>query len=102
MALKTGFTVYLFQKHNVREKFKSALQEEFKDSGLKFAIGGQISIDIFPIGWDKTYCLRFVEADNYDTIHFFGDKTAEVCIYSKTCVKQPLKNRLNKDFNDKW
>ena len=73
--------MYLFQKHNVREKFKSALQEEFKDSGLKFAIGGQISIDIFPIGWDKTYCLRFVEADKYDTIHFFGDKTAEVCIY---------------------
>ena len=22
--------------------------------------------------------------------------------YSKTCVKQPLKNRQNKDFNDKW
>ena len=22
--------------------------------------------------------------------------------YSKTCVKQPLKNRQNKDLNDKW
>ena len=23
-------------------------------------------------------------------------------MYSKTCLKQPLKNRLNKDHNDKW
>ena len=22
--------------------------------------------------------------------------------YSKTCLKQPLKNRQNKDINDKW
>ena len=24
------------------------------------------------------------------------------CIYSKTCVKWQLKNRQNKDLNDKW
>ena len=23
-------------------------------------------------------------------------------MYSKTCLKQPLKNRQNKDLNDKW
>ena len=23
-------------------------------------------------------------------------------VYSKTCVKRPLKNRQNKDLNDKW
>ena len=23
-------------------------------------------------------------------------------LYSKTCLKGPLKNRQNKDFNDKW
>jgi hypothetical protein len=28
-------------------------------------------------GWDKTYCLRFVEGE-YDEIHFFGDKTFPV------------------------
>ena len=27
-------------------------------------------------GWDKTYCLRFVE--EFDEVHFFGDKTYEV------------------------
>ena len=43
---------------------------------LSFSIGGQISIDIFPKGWDKTYCLQFVK-EKYDKIYFFGDKTYE-------------------------
>jgi phosphomannomutase len=41
---------------------------------IKFSIGGQISVDVFPEGWDKTFCLQFVE-NKYDEIHFFGDKT---------------------------
>lgn len=41
---------------------------------LKFSIGGMISVDVFPVGFDKTYCLKFVETV-YDEIHFFGDKT---------------------------
>lgn len=40
---------------------------------LQFSIGGQISFDVFPTGWDKTYCLQFLEG--FDEIHFFGDKT---------------------------
>ena len=74
----------------MREQFKAALQKEFADSGLDFAIGGQISIDIFPRGWDKTFCLQFVEKDGFETIHFFGDKTAKVSIptYSRTSMAQ--------------
>jgi len=64
------------QENNVRLKFKQALEEEFGDLGLQFAMGGQISIDCFPKGWDKTYCLQFVENDGYEQIHFFGDKTS--------------------------
>lgn len=30
---------------------------------------------MFPIGWDKTYCLKFLK--EYDEIFFFGDKTYE-------------------------
>src|SRR5947199_6553825 len=51
----------------------------------RYSIGGQISFDVFPNGWDKTYCLRHVEAEadpskglsgiHYKTIHFFGDKS---------------------------
>ncbi|TFK51662.1 eukaryotic phosphomannomutase [Heliocybe sulcata] len=61
--------------HHVREAFVKVLREKFGDYGLNFAIGGQISFDIFPNGWDKTYCLRHVESDQFDEIHFFGDKT---------------------------
>ena len=65
----------------VREKFKSALMEEFKGCGLQFSTSGQIGIDIFPIGWDKTFCLQYIEKDGFDTIHFFGDSTAKVCTF---------------------
>lgn len=47
----------------------------------RFSIGGQISFDVFPTGWDKTYCLQHLEREaknggvEYTTIHFFGDKT---------------------------
>ena len=52
----------------------SVLQEQFADFGLQFSIGGQISFDVFPKGWDKTYCLQHIP-ENISEIHFFGDKT---------------------------
>lgn len=61
-------------KNGVRKNLREALINEFSDLGLNASLGGQISIDVFPNGWDKTYCLRFVEG-KYDEIHFFGDKT---------------------------
>ncbi|XP_020495309.1 phosphomannomutase 2 [Labrus bergylta] len=65
----------LDQKEKIREKFVSVLKKEFKGRGLTFSIGGQISFDVFPDGWDKRFCLGIVEKDTYSTIHFFGDKT---------------------------
>ncbi|KAI6044254.1 eukaryotic phosphomannomutase [Pisolithus marmoratus] len=61
--------------HKIRTTFVDVLREKFADYGLTFSIGGQISFDVFPNGWDKTYCLRFVEQEGFDEIHFFGDKT---------------------------
>ncbi|XP_037093897.1 probable phosphomannomutase [Pollicipes pollicipes] len=62
--------------HGVRSDLVRALTEQFGDSGLCFCIGGQISVDVFPKGWDKTYSLQFVEKEGFDEIHFFGDKTS--------------------------
>ncbi|KAK7112075.1 phosphomannomutase 2-like [Littorina saxatilis] len=62
------------KEHQVRPKFVEALRKAFPDAGLEFAIGGQISIDVYPTGWDKRFCLQFVLKDNIKTIHFFGDK----------------------------
>jgi len=52
----------MFAKHEVLHNFQ-------------YSVGGQISFDVFPFGWNKTYCLQFLQADGYDDIHFFGDKT---------------------------
>jgi phosphomannomutase len=62
------------KKHGVRKAFVAALEDEFSDLGLSFSIGGQISFDVFPKGWDKTYCLQYLPVDQFKTIHFFGDK----------------------------
>ena len=82
--------------HKIRQKMIEKLDAEFSDLGLKSYFGGQIrfrlffrarnllrslsdglrpSVNVFPIGWDKTYCLRFVEGAGYKEIHFFGDTT---------------------------
>ncbi|KAK4116401.1 putative phosphomannomutase [Canariomyces notabilis] len=72
------------KEHGVRKAFVEKLKERFGHLGLTFSIGGQISFDVFPAGWDKTYCLQHLENEakkpggvQYTTIHFFGDKTFE-------------------------
>ncbi|KAK0618160.1 eukaryotic phosphomannomutase-domain-containing protein [Bombardia bombarda] len=69
-------------EHGIRPLFIEKLKERFPHLGLTYSIGGQISFDIFPTGWDKTFCLSHLEAEakkagglEYTTIHFFGDKT---------------------------
>jgi len=64
-------------QHKIREKLVEVLQQKFAHFNLTYSIGGQISIDVFPTGWDKTYCLRHVEEMGFKEIHFFGDKTAK-------------------------
>lgn len=65
----------LDKKEHIRQKFVADLRKEFAGKGLTFSIGGQISFDVFPDGWDKRYCLRHLEEAGYKTIYFFGDKT---------------------------
>ncbi|XP_953991.1 phosphomannomutase, putative [Theileria annulata] len=59
----------------VRLKMCQDLNERFRDCEpkLHFSVGGKISVDVFPEGWSKTFCLKFLE--DYKTIHFFGDMT---------------------------
>ncbi|KAF1945437.1 phosphomannomutase-like protein [Clathrospora elynae] len=70
-------------ENGIRTTMVAKLKEAFPDLGLTYSIGGQISFDVFPTGWDKTYCLRHIEAEKerngvvYDKIHFFGDKAYE-------------------------
>lgn len=67
------------KEHKIREKFIEQLEKNFgpesqEPLGLVFSIGGQISFDVFPKGWDKTFCLSMLDSP-FDRIYFFGDKT---------------------------
>lgn len=64
-------------EHRIRETMVAKMRIEFADLNLTFSIGGQISFDCFPVGWDKTYCLKYLPEEDFDEIHFFGDKTNE-------------------------
>ncbi|KAL3318313.1 Phosphomannomutase 2 [Cichlidogyrus casuarinus] len=64
------------KEHKIRENIVRRLKEEFGQDKLVFSIGGQISIDIYPVGWDKSFCLNHLKTTDFSVLHFFGDKTA--------------------------
>lgn len=59
--------------NNSRNKLADDIRITFANLPLTIACGGQISVDIFPTGADKTFCLQYL-TDLYDEIHFFGDR----------------------------
>lgn len=59
--------------YQIRKKMIEVLKKQFIEYNFKYSIGGQISFDVFPHGWDKTYCLKFVS--DFKNIYFIGDKT---------------------------
>lgn len=61
--------------NKIRETMVEKMKVEFADLKLTYSIGGQISFDVFPQGWDKTFCLKYLPEADFDEIHFFGDKT---------------------------
>lgn len=63
------------QAHKIRETMVAELVKAFPDFNMTYSIGGQISFDVFPTGWDKTFCLRHLAGEGFRTVHFFGDKT---------------------------
>lgn len=72
---RNAFELY-DKEHQIRKTMIEALKKEFPDIGLTYSIGGQISFDVFPTGWDKTFCLRHAtKFAEFSEIHFFGDKT---------------------------
>lgn len=79
------------KQHHIRQKFVDALQKEFSDSGLTFALGGQISVDVFPTGWDKTFCLNHIAHENFEEIHFLEIRqTLEVMTMKSTMTPGQL------------
>lgn len=51
----------LDEEQGIRQNMVEALKKEFADIDITFVIGGMISIDAFPHGWDKRFCLKHVQ-----------------------------------------
>jgi len=63
-----------FIENKIREKIVAAMLNAYGPKcPWRIACGGAVSIDIYPLGWDKTRCLEFLPEEAY--IFFFGDKT---------------------------
>lgn len=83
--------------HKCRQSAIDYLKETLPDYGLTYSIGGQISFDVFPNGWDKTYCLKYLS--EFKFIHFYGDKTNpggndfEIFNHPRT-IGHPVKNSI--------
>jgi phosphomannomutase len=69
----------------------NALKAQFPNYGLTYSIGGQISFDVFPHGWDKTYALKHVADEQFEEIHFFGDKVHKASLYVLEPHAPPLR-----------
>ena len=54
----------------MRKKCEEKFGEKYK---LRFTKGGVKSFDVYPMGWDKTFCFNFIKG--YDNILFQGDNT---------------------------
>jgi len=63
----------LDKQRQIRKKMVDDLEKNFGSKGMHFCIGGQISIDCFPKGWDKTFCLNHLK--DFEEVVFFGDMT---------------------------
>lgn len=56
-------------------RIRDTLETEFgRKFDLEFALGGQISLDVYPRGWDKSYLFNYIDVQPFDEIHFFGDR----------------------------
>ena len=63
-------------KFKIRQRLIAKVSEHLNASifsKLEFKIGGEISIDILPRGWNKTYCMNYLPSE-WSKIYFLGDR----------------------------
>lgn len=46
------------KEHHIRTSFVAAFKAAFPELPLTYSIGGEISFDVFPNGWDKTCTFK--------------------------------------------
>jgi phosphomannomutase len=62
------------QRTKCRQQFVERIKSAYPDLPFDIAVGGQISVDIFPCGFNKTRCIQHLDLSQYKSIHFIGDQ----------------------------
>lgn len=60
-------------EHKIRKNMIEALEKEFEGENLQFRYGDQESINCYPFGWDKSYCIKHIHEKGIKKIFFFGN-----------------------------
>ena len=64
--------IKLDKEFKIRKTLVDRLSHIFENKNIVFKLGGDTSVDIFPLGWDKTYVLRNFKKE--EEVWFIGDK----------------------------
>ena len=85
-----------------QERRKMAISLLVSNPEVEVSIGGEISIDIYPKGLDKSQAISYIKKEHKgkpNKIHFFGDKTeppgndySAVCALSEADMSHPVRN----------
>lgn len=85
-----------------QERKKMAVSLMVSNPEVTVSVGGEISIDIYPIGLDKSQAISYIKDEheqNCPKIHFFGDKTephgndySAVCALSESDTAHPVES----------
>lgn len=59
------------KKYNYRKSLLTQLRTSFEGLDVTVKLGGDTSFDIYPTGWDKTFCLRYFSDK---VVWFVGDR----------------------------
>ena len=65
----------------IRYKYTQKLIDKLRETDIlnvTIKLGGDTSFDIYPNGWDKTFCLRHFERASGWTHWFVGDRCTEL------------------------
>lgn len=90
----------LDKERGIRKELVRELRARFSniETPIKFTTGGQISIDAFPLHWNKSLALEHMK--EYDDIYFFGDSTHEGGNDYEICFHPDVKGTTVKDYRD--